>query len=164
MTISKFTKFLQPAASAPISIMAIKPNSFGVKGEYVLNKISSNMPKQSLWKRLIPKVLASDTTGYHGTSMKALGNQLETGEFEDKGKKIYVGTLAEAVHYAAKKSSLDGSRPIVLKVYSDQKAIDNDFSMEGHGVSVGLGAFSYLLAENGKVYIQEAFETQSSDS
>lgn len=162
MTISKLTKFLQPASSASLSILAIKPSAFGVKSQYILKKmpVPSKMPKQSIWKRLTPQMLASATTGYHGSSTKSIGVQLQTGELDDKKKKIYVGTLAEAVHYAAKKSELDGSNPVVLKLFSEQKSQMNDFAIEGHGVSQGQGAFSYILAEKGKVYIQEAFESE----
>jgi hypothetical protein len=36
----------------------------------------------------------------------------------------------------------------------------NELALEGHGASVGLGAYSYVLPAKGTVFIEEAFIPQ----
>ncbi|HSX11905.1 MAG TPA: hypothetical protein VLF61_00240 [Rhabdochlamydiaceae bacterium] len=146
-------------------IKAILPYTAGKLGQFRLTQLPQQPAiKPGLLKRVLPEVVTGVTTGYHGTTTKALGDQLKKGKFEDRGKKIYFAELETAVRYAAQKSSLDKSDAIVVKVYSEQRSKINKLlpsEMEGHGVSIGLGAYSYLVPEENPVYIQEVYQQET---
>lgn len=156
MTISKLSKIL----TEPVKkVAAVLPATAGEKGHFQLTQL----PIEAGIKPALLKRIFGSTTGYHGTSTKALGEQLKKRQFENRSKKIYFGTLEEAVHYAAKRSLSDKSQPLVLKIYSEQAPKGNELlpsQLEGHGVSIGLGDYSYLSTENNPVYIQKAYKPE----
>ena len=142
-----------------VAVDVIKPFTAGVKQTIILKpvRVEGEKPKKSIWQRLAPAILTKTTVGYHGTSTTALAGQLQDGKFADHGKKVYFSSLEDAGHYALKKAELDKSEPIIIQIYSEQTPTMNELILEGHGASVGSGAFSYVLPAKGTVFIEEAF-------
>lgn len=100
------------------------------------------------------------TVGYHGTTEGQIESQLEDGKFENIGKRIYVADKETATSYALKRAERDGTAPIVLKIYSRNKAEMNEISTSSSWSGMGgLGLYRYFPpSDSQEVYIEKAYK------
>ncbi|MBS3903997.1 MAG: hypothetical protein KGZ39_01555 [Simkania sp.] len=130
----------------------------GAGGKYLLKPMGSSEDSkmQDLWTRL-------QGAGYHGTTMRQLGEkQLSARQFEsDEARpRIYFDDLQTATRYALRRADMDQSIPIVVQVASQQKPKTNSMTLEGYGVSCGLGLYDYFESHVAPIKIVATFTIQ----
>lgn len=125
------------------SIKAIKGGTAGVVGHFRLQQIYQN-PNQSSRVHSL----------YHGTCKEKMGDQIEKGVFENRGRKIYGDTMETALTYATQRGT-----PIVLEITSDQKVKHNEIATDG-GWGWGLGYFPFFHPDEAPVKILKCYAVQ----
>lgn len=91
--------------------------------------------------------------GYHGTSLKALGDQVEKGRFDNRGTKLYFADEKTAAQYAHVKGRGEG---VIVEVSSKGPSVMNELLG-----NVSKGAYRYFPAGN-EVTIQRVYKVRTS--
>jgi hypothetical protein len=118
--------------------------------------------ESSLFKRVLfrnPSQIAEAAVTkieYHGTTTKALGEQLQAGELET-GKKLYTTPDPNLAFYYALRRR-DGSTPVVVSVSGDRRHVNNPpvrlDEIGWNGVGGQCPGYHYLPAE-AKKFVQD---------
>lgn len=96
--------------------------------------------------------------GLHGTNLERLGSQIQEGQFENKGKKIYFANQTTAEFYARNTRICEKEgTPIVVQIASDQHPKLNDYR------NSDLGAYEYFEPKS-KVEILRAWKLKKPDN
>jgi len=108
-----------------------------------------------------PLKYLTDSWGFHGTSEKMMGSQLEDHVFEHRGKgnRVYVdGSVKTAARYALKAAALsgEGDKPLVLAIHSNQSKKANKLNLTGYGFT-SKGMYNYFLTEEAAVEIDGVY-------
>lgn len=134
--------------------MTVKANIITCTKEFLLNPVFQNPKGRSLF------ALFTTTVGYHGTSEGRMGDQIIEGKFANADRRIYVADKETATAYALK-ASRDGTKPLVLKIYSTTKAIFNESSNNSWSGVGDKGAYQYFPpGPTQDVFIEKGYEVK----
>lgn len=123
-----------------------------------LEPVFTNPKGGSLWDLFSKKVL------YHGTSEGRIGGQLQAGQFDNIGRRIYGDSESAAISYALKAAKADGTKPLVLKISSKAKPLWNEDTDGGWSGLKGLGIYRYFApGPDQNVKIESAYEVINHD-
>lgn len=97
--------------------------------------------------------------GYHGSSDKALGKQIDEMEIENRGRFYTTFDPNDAVNYARGAASRDGGKPVIIAVYSNDKKVPNGLEED----TERLGPWSYFPGKQGqRIEIGEVYQVKPS--
>lgn len=100
------------------------------------------------------------TVGYHGTSEGRMRDQIKEGKFKNADRRIYIADKETAAAYALN-AAKDGTKPLVLKIYSTTKPILNEITTGSWSGMGSLGMYEYFPAgPDQEVYIEKAYEVK----
>ena len=94
---------------------------------------------------------------FHGSTEKRTSDQMNSGAFEDRNKKVYFAELETAIDYATGRTAPNDTA-VVHEIYSQQKPSTNSISTDGWGF--GLGLYSFFKTATNRVHIVRSWKVE----